>query len=195
MNKVILGAATALSMISVPALADHHNGDHMEMTAAQQMMYDELDAADQAEFDSYEMEQKTTYFSWNDNLRTYYWTLNDDQQEAWWYLNDNQRSQVYQIPAEQRSAAWNSILTQVAQMEGTMPASQQASSNSAMSSNSNGSMRFVSNAVVQNIPAPHQGEYPVCESDADDNCINAWATGRRGPGVDRPLEYWPGDRS
>ena len=80
-------------------------------------------------------------------------------------------------------------------MEGTMPTNQQASNNSTMSANSNSNMRFVSNAVVQNIPAPHQGEYPVCESDADDNCINAWAAGRRGPGVDRPLEYWPGDRS
>lgn len=61
--------------------------------------------------------------------------------------------------------------------------------------NASGEMHWASNAVVQDIPTPHQGEYPVCESDADDNCIKAWAAGQRGPGVDRPLGYWPGEPS
>ncbi|MFB0611137.1 hypothetical protein [Aurantiacibacter poecillastricola] len=192
MNKTMLAAATALSMISVPAMADHHEGDEMDMTADQQMMYDELDADQRAMFDTYSPDQQTMYFGWNDALRGYYWSLDEDQQEAWWYLDDDQRTTLFQIQApEQRTAAWNSILTQVAQIEGEATG-QTAGAATNASATSNSNMRFASNAVVQDIPAPHQGEYPVCESDADDNCINAWAAGRRGPGVERPLDYWPG---
>jgi hypothetical protein len=192
MKKTFLAAATALSMIAVPALADNHESD--PMTAEQQVIYDALSAADQAEFDSYTVDQRTAYFGWNAPLRDYYWTLNADQQDAWWYLNDDQRTQIFQIPAEQRTAAWNSVVAQVAEMEnGTTPANQQAAASDNMSDDAD--VRFVSNEVVQNAPAPHQGEYPVCESDADDNCINAWAAGQRGPGVDRPLDYWPGEAS
>lgn len=192
MKKTFLAAATALSMISVPALADHHEAD--DMTAEQQVMYDALSATDQAEFDTYTVDQRAAYFAWNAPLRDYYWTLNADQQDAWWYLNDNQRTQIFQIPADQRTAAWNSVVAQVAQVEnGTTPANQQAAASDDMSNDAD--VRFVSNEVVQSAPAPHQGEYPVCESDADDNCINAWAAGERGPGVDRPLDYWPGEAS
>lgn len=190
MNKTLLAAATALSMISVPAMAQVHDvDDKRDMTEAEQMMYDELDAADQAEFDSYTADQQTMYFGWNDALRGYYWSLNDQQQDAWWYLNDEQRATIFQIQApEQRSAAWNSVLSQVAELENGNSVTQTATA-----STNTANMRFVSNAVVQDAPAPHQGEYPVCESDADDNCINAWAAGQRGPGVDRPLDYWPGE--
>ncbi|APE28435.1 hypothetical protein [Aurantiacibacter gangjinensis] len=58
-----------------------------------------------------------------------------------------------------------------------------------------GDMTFVRTGMVQNAPiarANHDGTYPICESDADDHCMNAWAAGQRGPGVDRPLNYWPG---
>ncbi len=187
MNKTLLAAATALSMISVPAMADHHESG--EMTADQQMMYDELSPADRAEFDTYTADQQTMYFGWNDALRGYYWSLNDEQQDAWWYLNDEQRATIFQIQApEQRAAAWNSVIAQVSELEDGNATTQQAAATTSTTD-----MRFVSNAVVQDAPAPHQGEYPVCESDADDNCINAWAAGQRGPGVDRPLDYWPGE--
>ena len=78
MNKALLAAATAFSMISVPALADHHEEDMPPMTAEQQMMYDDLSATDQAVFDTYPTEQKVTYFAWPVELRDYYWTLDTD---------------------------------------------------------------------------------------------------------------------
>lgn len=187
MNKAILAAATALSMISVPAMADHHESD--EMTAEQQMMYDELSAADRVEFDSYTPEQQTMYFGWNDALRGYYWSLDDNQQDAWWYLDDDQRVTLFQIQApEQREAAWNSVIAQVNQLEAG-----NSSTATRTAASTSGNIQFVNTGVVQNIPAPHQGEYPVCESDADDNCMNPWAAGMRGPGVERPLGYWPGE--
>merc|ERR1711974_190571 len=121
-------------------------------------MYDELSPADRAEFDSYTADQQTMYFGWDDALRGYYWSLNDQQQDAWWYLNDEQRATIFQIQApEQRSAAWNSVLSQVAELENGDAATQQT-----VASRSASDMRFVSNAVVQNAPAPHEGEYPVC---------------------------------
>ncbi len=197
MNKAILAAATALSMAAIPAAAQVNNvDDKRDMTEAQQTMYDELDADQRTMFDSYTPDQQTMYYGWNDALRGYYWSLDQDEQNAWWYLNDQQRVTLFQIQApEQREAAWTSIIAQVDEMEGdSASTSQQAYSNTSNTS-SDGEMRWASNAVVQNIPAPHQGEYPVCESDADDNCINAWAAGQRGPGVDRPLNYWPGEPS
>ena len=39
---------------------------------------------------------------------------------------------------------------------------------------------------------PPTGELPICSADQQDNCINAWEAGKRGPGVNRPLDYWPG---
>ncbi len=191
MNKTILAAATALSMVSVPAMADHHQGESAyDMSPQQQAMYDELDADQRALFDTYTPDQQTLYFGWNDALRGYYWSLNEQQQDAWWYLDDEQRVTLFQMQApERREATWNAIIAQVDELEARDASSQQAYS----ASEDSRDMRFVSNAVVQDVPAPHQGEYPVCESDADDNCINAWAAGQRGPGVDPPLDYWPGE--
>ncbi|MGB3797970.1 MAG: hypothetical protein WA957_16925 [Alteraurantiacibacter sp.] len=145
-------------------------------------------------FNTYSPDQHTMYFGWNEALRSYYWTLDEEEQNAWWYLDDDQRMTLFQIQApEQRAMAWNSIINQVNSMENDQAGAQTVNSGNMSTTSSN--MRFVSNEVAQNIPAPHQGEYPVCESDADDNCINAWATGQRGPGVDRPLDYWPGEPS
>lgn len=178
-------------MAAVPVSTQvNHVEDKREMTEQQQMMYDELDAQQRAMFDTYTPEQRTMYFGWKDALRGYYWSLDADQQNARWYLDDSQRATLFQIQApEQRTAAWNSVIAQVEQME-AQGTNQQASTDNA---NATGEMEWASNAVIQDIPAPHQGEYPVCESDADDSCINAWAAGQRGPGVDRPVDYWPGE--
>ena len=194
MNKAILAAATALSMAAIPATAQVNNvDDKRDMTEAQQMMYDELNADQRTIFDTYTPDQQTMYYGWNDALRGYYWSLDQDEQNAWWYLDDQQRVTLFQIQApEQREAAWSSVLTQVEQMEAGASPEQAASETTATSS---GNMEWASNEVTQNVPAPHQGEYPICESDADDNCINAWAAGQRGAGVDRPLDYWPGEPS
>ncbi|MWV28306.1 hypothetical protein [Aurantiacibacter rhizosphaerae] len=188
MNKAILAAATALSMVAIPAAAQVNTvDDKRDMTEAQQMMYDELDTDQQAMFDAYTPDQQTMYFGWPTDLRGYYWSLEQDQQDAWWYLDDNQRTTLYQIQApEQRQAAWTSVISQVNKLENG------AATSSAQASTTSGDIRFVSKEMAQSIPAAHQGEYPVCKSDSDDNCINAWATGARGPGVDRPLDYWPG---
>lgn len=196
MKKAILAAATALSMAAVPAVAQVNNvDDKRDMTEAEQVMYDELDADQRAMFDTYTPDQQTMYFGWNDALRGYYWSLDEERQDAWWYLNDEQRATLYQIQApEQREAAWASVISQVNDME-NRSTTQQAATTQSNNASANSRMEFSSNAVVQDIPAPHQGEYPVCESDRDDNCINAWAAGQRGPGVSRPLDYWPGESS
>ena len=59
----------------------------------------------------------------------------------------------------------------------------------------NANMNWANNEVVQTVPTSsmRNGEYPVCEGDMDDSCINAWEAGQRGPGVNRPLQYWPGE--
>lgn len=41
--------------------------------------------------------------------------------------------------------------------------------------------------------ASRPADYPVCTAERQDSCINPWAAGRRGPGVTRPLSYWPGE--
>lgn len=196
MKKALLAAATALSMVAVPATAQQQTREAPEdapalYSAAHEEMLRELEPEARVYFDQLDEDQQAMYFGWNDALRDYYWTLDENQRDAWWYLNEDQRITIYQIQApEQRAAAWDSVLTQVAEMEqGNATASQQATARTSASSD----LRFVSNEMVQDAPAPHQGEYPVCESDADDNCINAWAAGQRGPGVDRPLDYWPGE--
>lgn len=192
MNKAILAAATALSMAAVPAMAQQQTSPSPDNapafhSAAHEDTLREMDQESRVYFDQLDEEQQASYVGWDKPVRDYYWTLNNDQRDAWWYLNDDQRATIYQIQApEQRTAAWNSVLSQVAELE---------RANSTSSTSNTGEMRFVSNEMVQDAPAPHQGEYPVCESDADDNCINAWAAGMRGPGVDRPLMYWPGSTS
>jgi len=191
MKKAFLAAATALSMAAVPAMAQQQTTASPDNapafhSAAHEDTLREMDAETRVYFDQLDEDQQAMYVGWDAPLQDYYWTLDDNQRDAWWYLNDEQRATIYQIQApEQRTAAWNSVLSQVAEMEqgtDTTPAP-----------NNTGDLRFVSNEMVQSAPAPHQGEYPVCESDADDNCINAWAAGQRGPGVDRPLDYWPGE--
>ena len=60
-----------------------------------------------------------------------------------------------------------------------------------------GNMRFVRSEVVQATPGdqgPPTGDLPICENNAQDNCINAWEAGQRGAGVTRPLENFPADR-
>ncbi|WP_338244324.1 hypothetical protein [Aurantiacibacter hainanensis] len=193
MKKAFLAAATALSMAAVPAAAQVHDvDDKRDMTPQQQVMYDDLSADQQAVFDTYTPDQQTMYFGWNDALRGYYWSLDENQQDAWWYLNDDQRVTLFQIQApEQREAAWNSVIAQVDELETRSSTAQTTATRTA--ANTTGNIQFVNTGIVQDIPPAHQGEYPVCESDADDNCINAWAAGQRGPGVDRPLSYWPGE--
>ncbi|MEL1250586.1 hypothetical protein [Aurantiacibacter gilvus] len=189
MKNLILATASALSLAAVPAAAEAQQREAPEdapafYSAAHEELLREMSPDFRIHFDTLDEDQQALYFGWNDALRGYYHTLNDEQRHAWWYLNDEQRIQLYQVQGEAaRDAAWDSVIAQVGTLEAQQAAAPERDT----------SMTFVSNAVVQDIPMPaHPDEYPVCEGDNDDHCINAWAAGQRGPGVDRPLDYWPG---
>ncbi|MXO85528.1 hypothetical protein GRI38_05740 [Altererythrobacter aurantiacus] len=204
-------AGLALAMFSAPALADHHNegGQAMNEEMADSMDAYEMTTMQQTDYDSWNATQQSTYDNWPGGVQEYYFTLNDDQQDAWWMLNDEQRVQVYNLGETQRTAAWTSIMNQVnarqsgmsgmnnssqTGMNNASPTGMNNSSSTAMMSNmgNSGNIRFVRNEEVQAAPAPHNGEYPICNSDMDDNCMNPWEAGKRGPGVEQPLSYWPG---
>ncbi len=170
MSKMILAAATALSMVAVPATAQDRetvelNKDGMTMQSG-------------AHVDELTEQQRAEYEAWPEGVRSYYITLEPTDRETFWYLDDEQRIQLYEMTEADRVRAWTSINAQMAERRMT-------------------ETNWVSNEMVQTIPTPvrtnHDGEYPICESEMDDHCINAWAAGERGPNVDRPLQYWPGE--
>ncbi|WP_181950864.1 hypothetical protein [Aurantiacibacter spongiae] len=178
-------AAVGLALTAAPGIAQD-----MEMTTQQQTMYDGWSA-----------EQQSTYDAWPMNAKTYYWTLDAGQQEIWWNnLNNEQRVRIVGMTPAQQTQTWASINSQLNGNSAMANNSGHMSNNSGMSGNTtatsrsttSGNVRFVSNEVVQNAPAPHNGEYPVCSSSRQDNCMNPWEAGRRGPGVPRPLQNWPG---
>jgi hypothetical protein len=171
-------AAAAALALSGPAMAD----DHMvELTTAQQTMYD-----------GWPEERRMTYDGWPMEAQSYYWTLTPEQTEAWWMLTDEQRVRVVGMTDAQQTAAWQSIISQI-NGTATAPAATQAQTNASSTATTSGDVRFVSNEMVQNAPAPHNGEYPVCTANMQDNCMNPWEAGQRGRGVTKPLEYWPGE--
>ena len=181
-------AAATLALTAAPAMADDHMGDDMvELTTAQQTMYD-----------GWPEDRRMAYDGWPMEAQSYYWTLTPAQTEAWWVLTDEQRVRVVGMNEMQREQAWTSIIAQVngapapsaATPTSTSPNSTSTTANSMATTR--GNIRFVSNERVQSAPAPHQGEYPVCSANQQDNCMNAWEAGRRGAGVNRPLDYWPG---
>lgn len=166
MRKTILAAATAMSMAAVPAAAQDYTEDGQTFQSA-------------AHLDMLTEDQRADYDSWDVEVRDYYITLDPEARSAWWTFDDDYRTYLYEMTADQRSDQWSAIL---AKLEGNRQYE--------------ASINFASNAVVQDVPMPrvaHDGEYPVCTDDYDDHCINAWAAGMRGPDVDRPLMYWPGE--
>ncbi len=171
MNKLILAGAAALSLIAVPGTAQETDAGAYDMNTTQQQM-----------FMNWPDDMRIAYTRWPAELQAYYWTLTPQQQDGWWVLTDDQRNRIFVATPELRAQAWTAIAAQMA--ASTQPRT--------TTTTTSGNIRFVSNAVVQQIPPPHQGEYPVCTSDADDNCMNPWEAGRRGPNVERPLQYWPG---
>lgn len=131
-------------------------------------------------------DKRITYAGWPEEHQTYYWTLTPQQQTGWWILTDEQRNRIYVATPEQRAREWVANAARVTSTPSTQTPTQMAGTTMS------GGIRWVSNPVVQQIPPPHNGEYPVCKSDRDDNCMNPWEAGLRGPNVERPLEYWPG---
>jgi hypothetical protein len=87
---------------------------------------------------------------------------------------------------DMRTTTWASI-------EKQMNTPSASASTMARTSTPGATMQFVSNAMVQSVPtdaAP--ANPPICTAGQQDNCINAWEAGKRGPGVNRPLDHWPG---
>lgn len=217
MRNLMLAAATALSVAAIPVAAQQAGdasfgstnsiADKRSMTPAERVIYDAIPAEQRPVFDSWDSDNQVLYFGWTDALRGYYWSLDEEQQNAWWYLTPEQQASLFQIQDEAaRDMAWTSVTEQVAALDGpknneqfdargsTTGATHQQSRADVSERSQARDVTYVSNAMVQDAPAPRQGEYPVCmEANSSDNCINAWAAGERGPGVTRPLDYWPDD--
>jgi type II secretory pathway pseudopilin PulG len=178
-NKLILAGAAVLAF-AVPAVAQDMavdaQGNVYVMTPVQQSAYD-----------TWPPDRQTMYTGWPDTYKTYYWTLTPSQQTGWWALTDEQRAKVYAMTPDMRTTTWASIEKQ---MMNTPSAS---ASMMAGASTAGATMQFVSNAMVQSVPtdaAP--ANPPICKAGQQDNCINAWEAGKRGAGVNRPLDHWPG---
>lgn len=187
MKTLILAGAAALAF-AIPAAAQDMamdaNGNVYAMTAAQQSMYDGWPA-----------DRQTMYTGWPDTYKTYFWTLTPDQQNGWWVLTDDQRAKVYAMTPEQRTQAWTAIARQMSSMPSANASTTGMTASTAAMGASTMGPRFVSGEVVQSTPAdstPASGKLPICTPNQQDNCINAWEAGKRGKGVTRPLDYWPG---
>ena len=187
MKNIVLAGAAALAFTAFPAAAQDavattSDGEVYVLTDDQTVIYD-----------GWPEERRIVYDAWPYGVQEYYWTLDPAQAEGWWVLTDPQRVRIYEMTPEQRATAWQQINSQMTGMNNASTTGMTARAAAATSSSM--SPRFVSSAVVQTTPAdqgPPTGDLPICSSDEQDNCINAWEAGKRGPGVNRPLEYWPG---
>lgn len=189
MRNLILAGAAALAFSTTPAMAQdtaqEMDAGAYNMTPTQQQMY--MD---------WEDEQRIAYSRWPTNVQEYYWTLNEDQTRGWWVLTDEQRVRIVGMAPEQRAAAWTSVMNQMTGAA-TMPATASARATTAprATTATAGNIQYRSTERVQATPGdqgPPTGEVPICSANEQDNCINAWEAGKRGPGVARPLTYWPG---
>ncbi|WP_199799720.1 hypothetical protein [Pseudoblastomonas halimionae] len=173
MKKLLMTTAAAAAAITMAPTAMAQDGTmDVELTTQQQTMYDGWPA-----------ENRATYEGWPTEVRTYYWTLSEPQAKVWWKLNDEQRVALYEMEPTQRDATWQSIAQQVAQRSGTTATRSSASTT--------GDIRYQSNEMIQSVPTNRvQGEYPICEGDQQDSCIQPRAAGKNWG--NRPLDYWPG---
>ncbi|WP_271078154.1 hypothetical protein [Aurantiacibacter sp. MUD61] len=168
MKKLALAAATALTMTAAPAMAQDYADDGTTMQSY-------------AHLNDLNEEQRAERETWTIELRDYYDGLEAEERETWWYLDDMQRMMIVRMDDDAQMSQWSTYKAQYDNQYLRMRS---------------GDVEYVRSAMVQDAPMPrsaHDGDYPVCESDADDHCVNAWAAGQRGPGVDRPLQYWPGE--
>jgi hypothetical protein len=185
MNRYFLAGAAALAL-AIPAAAQDmavtSDGDVYVLTDAQQVLYDK-----------WPPERRVSYDAWPMTYREYYWTLTPEQQSGWWVLTDEQRAKVYAMTPPQRAQAWASITSQIAGGTPSTSASATAqTATTAAASASTSGPRFVSNEVVQTLPAADRAAttYPPCKGDGDDRCVNPREAGLNYGDV--PLKYWPG---
>jgi hypothetical protein len=165
-------------------------------TSAQSMPSDNAAASDQqSAYQTWPPERQRSYDAWPADVQSYFWTLTPREQAGWWLLTDDQRTRIHAMTPQQRAQAWNAISAQLASSRAGYG---NTAANGGSRANS-GEIRWVSNAVVQPIANDEDiydgGKIPICEENEFDNCMNAWAAGLRGPGVERPLDYWPGEKS
>lgn len=162
--------------------------------SAQMMPPGNAAASDQqSAYQTWPPERQRSYDAWPADVQSYFWTLNSREQAGWWLLTDDQRTQIYAMTPQQRAQAWTAITAQLA----SSPSSYGNTAVNGDSRANSGEIRWVSNAVVQPIANDENnydgGKIPICEENEFDNCMNAWEAGLRGPGVERPLDYWPGE--
>lgn len=186
MKSLLFATATALSLAATPTLAQQADAplgstnsvsDKRDYTPEQQAVYDALEAEQRTTFDTWPYERQLVYFGMEEPMRTYYWTLETEQRPVWLALSPSDRLTVVHVadPSD-RADLWSELVAQYS--VGTPLADMD--------------INYESKPVVQD-HAQHSGDYPVCEGDADDTCVNAWEAGERGTGVTRPLDYWPGE--
>ncbi len=158
-----------------------------------QDMAPQMTATQQSQYESWPAERQTEFMGWPAEYQTYYWTLTPTQQDAYWMLSVDQRSKIAAMTPMQQQQTWTAIEAQLASQStgstGMSGSTGTAASTSGMQSGANMTMR--DNAMVQQIPAPHQGEYPLCTDGRTDNCINPREAGKNYGNV--PLDYWPGE--
>ena len=197
MRTLLYVGAAAVSLMAIPAVSTAQsattNSIDDKSMAAEAVM--EMSAEQQAMYDGWPMDRRTTYDAWPGPIQVYYWDLEPTYQDAWWMLTDDQRVQVYELTPAQRTATWNAIMAQV-NGTATPAASNMSNSNASTTgmanSNATTTTRFVSNATVQNVPTNTvTGEYPVCQGDETDSCIQPREAGLNYG--NRPLDYWPGE--
>ncbi len=170
MRQAILMGTTAAALIAIPQTApavaqDDRMMDHSNMERTSDAF--PMNAQQQGMYTRWPDDRRMAYEDLDRDSQEYYWSLDQDDQDAYWRLDDRQRSMLMRATPQQRMTIMNSARTAMGggmndarttmSRQSSMPAGQQ--------------IRFVSNAVVQNIPPPHQGEYPACTSDQDNNCI------------------------
>lgn len=126
----------------------------------------DMSAEQQAIYDAFTPEQRVVFDTYSPEYQTVYYSWDPMLRDYYWTITPEEQLAFYSLTPEERYA---------------------------LSYGTSG-MTYQSTPVVQTLAATsHSGEYPVCTGDNDDHCINAWAAGKRGPGVDRPLGYWPGE--
>ena len=184
MRNLILAGAAALMFSAAPAMSQDMSQDMdagaYDMTPTQQKM-----------FMSWEDEKRIAYTRWPVNVQEYYWTLNEDQMRGWWVLNDEQRMRIIGMAPQQRAAAWTSVMNQMTGAT-AMPVTAATTRTATATSGNIDYRRMERVQATPNDQGPPVGELPICTANQQDNCINAWEAGKRGPGVNRPLDYWPG---
>lgn len=200
MRTLLMAGAASLAVLALPAAlpaqdtaptADAHTGAHAGMTAEQR-----------ARYEAWPLERRTTFDSLDREEQDYFWTLTPERQDIWWTLTRDERAQIRGMDPENHARAWASIEQQAAvaaaaEGEAGVLARTNGATTGAQAGMTSGAgadvrgLRFESNEVVQRV-AEAPSEYPICRGDIDDRCINAWEAGQRGPGVNRPLDHWPG---